>query len=46
MALALELYFSIRLALAYVVCSVIIVPLVTYGITLINRLQSGRSRSG
>jgi len=39
MALALELYFSIPLALAYVVCSVIIVPLVTYGITLINRLQ-------
>lgn len=39
LALALELYFSIPLALAYVVCSVIIVPLVTYGITLINRLQ-------
>src|SRR3546814_373633 len=39
MALALELYFGIPLALAYVVCSIIIVPLVTYGITLINRLQ-------
>nr|WP_239482182.1 ATP-binding protein [Pseudomonas insulae] len=39
MALALELYFKIPLALAYVICSIIIIPLVTYGITLINRLQ-------
>jgi signal transduction histidine kinase/CheY-like chemotaxis protein len=39
MALALELYFEIPLALAYVICSVIIIPLVAYGITLINRLQ-------
>ena len=39
MALALELYFNIPLALAYVVCSVIVIPLVAYGITLINRLQ-------
>ncbi len=39
MALALELYFDIPLALAYVICSIIIIPLVTYGITLINRLQ-------
>ena len=39
MALALELYFRIPLALAYVICSIIVIPLVTYGITLINRLQ-------
>lgn len=39
MALALELYFDIPLALAYVICSILIIPLVTYGITLINRLQ-------
>ena len=39
MALALELYFEIPLALAYVLCSILIIPLVTYGITLINRLQ-------
>jgi signal transduction histidine kinase/CheY-like chemotaxis protein/purine-cytosine permease-like protein len=39
MGLALELYFHIPLALAYVICSVIVIPLVAYGITLINRLQ-------
>lgn len=39
MALALELYFNIPLAVAYVICSVIVIPLVAYGITLINRLQ-------
>lgn len=39
MALALELYFRIPLALAYVICSVVVIPLVAYGITLINRLQ-------
>ncbi len=39
MALALELYFHIPLALAYVICSVIVIPLVAYGITLISRLQ-------
>lgn len=39
MALALELYFRIPLALAYVICSIIVIPLVTYGITLVNRLQ-------
>ncbi|WP_407309921.1 ATP-binding protein [Pseudomonas sp. nanlin1] len=39
MALALELYFRIPLALAYVLCSVIVIPLVAYGITLISRLQ-------
>ncbi|MGX5217476.1 ATP-binding protein [Pseudomonas segetis] len=39
MALALELYFKIPLALAYVICSIIVIPLVAYGVTLINRLQ-------
>ncbi|QLF93090.1 response regulator [Pseudomonas sp. ABC1] len=39
MALALELYFDLPLALAYVICSLGIVPLVAYGVTLINRLQ-------
>ncbi|WP_095095233.1 ATP-binding protein [Pseudomonas sp. Irchel 3A5] len=39
MALAIELYFQIPLAMAYVICSIIIIPLVAYGITLISRLQ-------
>ncbi|WP_345945780.1 ATP-binding protein [Pseudomonas sp. dw_358] len=39
MALALELYFHIPLAWGYVLCSVIIIPLVAYGFTLISRLQ-------
>jgi len=39
MALALELYTHIPLALAYVICSIIVIPLVAYGITLISRLQ-------
>jgi len=39
MALAIELYFHIPLALAYVICSIIVIPLVAYGITLISRLQ-------
>jgi signal transduction histidine kinase/CheY-like chemotaxis protein/purine-cytosine permease-like protein len=39
MALALELYFGIPLALAYVLCSLIVIPLVAFGFTLISRLQ-------
>ena len=39
MSLALELYFHIPLALAHLVSAVVIIPLVTYGITNINRLQ-------
>lgn len=39
MALALELYFHIPLAIAYVICSVLVIPLVAYGVTLISRLQ-------
>ncbi len=40
MALAIELATGLPLSLGYLVCAVAIIPLVTYGITLINRLQS------
>ncbi|MCY0385877.1 ATP-binding protein [Robbsia sp. Bb-Pol-6] len=40
MALALQMYCHMPLALGYLLCSLAIVPLVTFGITLINRLQS------
>ncbi|PSB27815.1 ATP-binding protein [Stenomitos frigidus] len=39
MAQALALYFHLPLAIGYVVCSLIIIPLVFFGITLINQLQ-------
>jgi len=39
MSLALELYFHIPLAFAHLISAVVIIPLVTYGITNINRLQ-------
>lgn len=39
MAQALELYFDLPLAWGYLVCSVVIIPLVFYGVTLINQLQ-------
>ncbi|WP_183132235.1 ATP-binding protein [Pseudomonas syringae group genomosp. 3] len=39
MALALELYFHIPIALAYIICSIIVIPLAVYGVTLISRLQ-------
>jgi len=39
MAQALELYFHLPLAWGYLVCSVVIIPLVFYGVTLINQLQ-------
>jgi len=39
MSLALELYFGIPIALAHLISALVIVPLVTYGITNINRLQ-------
>jgi signal transduction histidine kinase/CheY-like chemotaxis protein/purine-cytosine permease-like protein len=39
MAQAVELYFNLPLALGYIVCSIVIIPLVTYGITWISRLQ-------
>ncbi|VVE81666.1 ATP-binding protein [Pandoraea sputorum] len=40
MSLALQLYFHISLAIAYVISSLVVIPLVMFGITLINRLQS------
>ena len=39
MAQALELYFHLPLAIGYVICSLMIIPLVFFGITLINQLQ-------
>ncbi|MCW5623866.1 MAG: response regulator [Burkholderiales bacterium] len=39
MALALELYFGIPLSLGYLLSSLVVIPLVTHGITLISRLQ-------
>jgi signal transduction histidine kinase/DNA-binding NarL/FixJ family response regulator/purine-cytosine permease-like protein len=39
MALMFELYFGIPLAWGYLLSSLIVTPLVLYGITLINRLQ-------
>ncbi|MFN3581891.1 MAG: purine-cytosine permease family protein, partial [Pseudomonas sp.] len=39
MAMALELLFGVPLALGYIICAVAIIPLVTYGITLISRFQ-------
>ncbi|MGY6213826.1 response regulator [Methylolobus aquaticus] len=39
MSLALELYFHIPIALAHVISALVIIPLVVYGITNINRLQ-------
>ncbi|MEM6451868.1 MAG: ATP-binding protein [Cyanobacteria bacterium P01_D01_bin.105] len=39
MAQALELYFQLPLALGYVLCSIIIIPLVFFGVTLISKLQ-------
>ena len=39
MALALELYFDIPLSIGYLLSSLAIIPLVTHGITVINRLQ-------
>src|SRR5690606_11082132 len=38
MSLALELYFRIPLASAYVISALVVIPLVAYGITLISRL--------
>nr|WP_187638742.1 ATP-binding protein [Paraburkholderia podalyriae] len=40
MAMALQLYFGIPLSLSYLICAVIVIPLVTHGITLISRLQA------
>lgn len=39
MSLALELYFHIPIAIAHIINAVIVIPLVTFGITIISRLQ-------
>ncbi len=39
MALAFELYFGLPLAWSYLLCSVIVIPLVIHGVTLISRIQ-------
>ncbi len=39
MSLALQLYLSIPLWIAHLISAVVVIPLVTYGITNINRLQ-------
>ncbi|MEM9219865.1 MAG: ATP-binding protein [Cyanobacteria bacterium P01_F01_bin.150] len=39
MAQALEMYFSLPLWIGYIGCSLAIIPLVFFGMTLINRLQ-------
>ncbi|MDQ7980912.1 ATP-binding protein [Paraburkholderia sp. SARCC-3016] len=40
MSLALQLYFHISIDVAYVISSLAVIPVVMFGITLINRLQS------
>ncbi|GAB7522902.1 hybrid sensor histidine kinase/response regulator [Paraburkholderia sp. 2C] len=40
MSLALQLYFHISIDIAYVISSLAVIPVVMFGITLINRLQS------
>lgn len=39
MAQALELYIQLPLWLGYILCSLVIIPVVFFGVTLINRLQ-------
>ncbi len=39
MAYALELYFHMPLYIGYLVCALVIVPLVTHGVTLISRIH-------
>jgi signal transduction histidine kinase/DNA-binding NarL/FixJ family response regulator/purine-cytosine permease-like protein len=39
MALALEMWFGMPLWVAYIVCALVVIPIVTYGIRLISRLQ-------
>ena len=39
MSSALELYLQIPIAIAHIISAVIVIPLVTFGITTINRLQ-------
>ncbi|TAK77136.1 MAG: response regulator [Aquabacterium sp.] len=40
MAMALELCFGLPLSIGYIVCSVVVIPVVTHGITWISRFQA------
>lgn len=40
MAQAVELYFGMPLVFGYIVCSLVIIPLVTHGVTFLSRLQT------
>lgn len=39
MAQALKIYFELPIVIGYVLCSLVIIPLVFFGVTLINRLH-------
>lgn len=39
MAMALELLFGVPLVLGYFICAIVVIPLVTHGITFISRFQ-------
>lgn len=39
MAQAFELWFGLPRSIAYVLCALLIIPVVTYGVTMISRLQ-------
>jgi signal transduction histidine kinase/DNA-binding NarL/FixJ family response regulator len=39
MAYALTLYFDIPLYISYLICSIVVIPLVIHGVTLISRIQ-------
>jgi len=39
MAYALTLYFDIPLYVSYLICSIVVIPLVTHGVTLISGIQ-------
>jgi hypothetical protein len=46
MAYALELAFDIPPAWGYLVCALVVIPLVTHGVTVISRCRCGPSRCG
>jgi Mn2+/Fe2+ NRAMP family transporter len=39
MALAIEMYFGLPLGWSYLLCAVVVIPLVIHGVTLISRIQ-------
>ena len=46
MAYALELAFDIPPAWGYLICALVVIPLVTHGVTAISQCRCGRSRCG